>query len=342
MKKQVLKIICFLIIAALLFIRMDKVFSFKYSKCMDKFYDLPKETVDVLFIGSSHVYKGIDPSVLYEDYGIAAYNLGSASQPIWNSYFYLEEALKTQKPKLIVLECYKVTGNEQYADMPTTIKAVSGMKLSKTYIDAIKVSVEDSDDRIDLYFRFPRYHSRYEDIDENDFKDNYGKAHYSHFLGYIPEEKHVPEEIPKTVNEVVEKEPISDKNMLYLNKIVDLAKENDIPIMFLIAPFCNTAKSKQVYYNSLEQYASEKGIPLLNGNKHYAEIGLVGAEDFGEGKHLLYSGAKKFTKYVGEYLNEHYELPDKRNHPDYEIWQKNLEYMKGYYINATESFERDD
>lgn len=341
MKRQILKIICFLMIGILLFGCFDKVFSFKYSKCLDKFYELPDNTVDVLFIGSSHVYKGIDPSVLYEEYGIAAYNLGSASQPIWNSYYYLEEALKTQTPELIVLECYKVTGNEQYADASTTIKATSGMRFSKTYIEAIKASVEDPKERMNFYLRFPWYHARYEEINGGDFLDNYGNPHYDNFLGYIPEQRLVEEEIPQNINSIDKVEPISEKNMLYLNKMVELAKEHDIPMMFLIAPFCKTADEKQPYYNALEQYAEEKQIPLVNGNKYYDEIGLIATEDFGKGKHLLYSGAKKFTKYVGAYLDENYDLPDKRNHPDYGIWQRNVEYMKDFYT-VTENFEEDD
>ena len=42
-----------------------------------------KDTIDVLCIGSSHVYCGINPVQMYDDYGIAAYNLASGSQALW-------------------------------------------------------------------------------------------------------------------------------------------------------------------------------------------------------------------------------------------------------------------
>ena len=57
----------------------------------DNFYDfyntLEKDTVDVLCVGSSHVYCGINPVQLYNDYGIAAYDLAAGSQAVWYSYF---------------------------------------------------------------------------------------------------------------------------------------------------------------------------------------------------------------------------------------------------------------
>lgn len=344
MKRQIIKSICFLTIGILLFGYFNKVFCFKYSKCLDKFYELPENTVDVLFIGSSHAYKGIDPAVLYDDYGIAAYIIGTASQPIWNSYYFMEEALKTQTPKVVVVECYKVSLSKQYEDAVITVKATSGMRFSKTFIEAVNASVEDPKERMNYYLRFPWYHSRYEDIEAGDFLDNYGKPYYDNFLGFIPEQRHVEQEIPQNIKEIDSMESISEKNMLYLNKMVELADEHDIQIMFLITPFCKNADKTQAYYNSLEKYASEKQILMVNGNELYDEIGLVGTEDFGKGNHLLYVGARKFTKYLGRYLKDHYELSDKRDNPDYARWQRNVEYMKEFYSNTnkTENYSKDD
>ncbi len=68
------------------------------------FYKLDEEEVDVLCIGSSHVYYGINTCQLYDDYGIASYLLASPGQPVWISYYLLEEALKTQKPRLVIFD----------------------------------------------------------------------------------------------------------------------------------------------------------------------------------------------------------------------------------------------
>ena len=69
-------------------------------------YVQPKNKIDVLFLGSSHVHCNVNTQLLWDEYGMAAYLMTGAEQPIWNSYYNLKEALKTQKPKLVVLDMF--------------------------------------------------------------------------------------------------------------------------------------------------------------------------------------------------------------------------------------------
>ena len=58
---------------------------------MRALYDQPKDTIDVVMLGSSHVHCGINTAKLFSDYGIAGYDLSSAEQSLWVSYHYLKE-----------------------------------------------------------------------------------------------------------------------------------------------------------------------------------------------------------------------------------------------------------
>ena len=109
MKKTIFKIISFLVAFILTFTGIIQILDFKYLDSIfkvDSFYDLEDNTVDVLVLGSSHAYQGINTAVLWRNFGIASFNLCGAAQPIWNTYYYLEEALKTQTPKAIILDNY--------------------------------------------------------------------------------------------------------------------------------------------------------------------------------------------------------------------------------------------
>ena len=70
-----------------------------------EFYQLEKNSVDVLFLGSSHAVTAFDPCVLYENWGLTSYNLGSEQQSLLISYYWLKEALRYQmyEPYLIQL-----------------------------------------------------------------------------------------------------------------------------------------------------------------------------------------------------------------------------------------------
>lgn len=67
---------------------------------VDKFND-----VDILFLGSSHSYRGFDPRV-FRTYNYNIFNLGSSSQSPIQEELLLNQYLKGLNPKLIVFEVY--------------------------------------------------------------------------------------------------------------------------------------------------------------------------------------------------------------------------------------------
>jgi len=326
--KNIIKIIAFSAIGILLFHCFTQAFHFKYGKSIECSYDLPADSVDVLIVGSSHAYRNINPAVLYENSGITGYVAGSASQYVWISYYYIKELLKTQKPEVIILECYKIYSQVDSTEDSLTIRAASGMKMSKNFIDMINTSVGDADNKFDYYLMFPWYHSRYREINESDFKPYFGKELYKNYLGYLPIRKSLEMEIPDGIEKIEKKKDLTDRAIEYLDKIRELAQEKDIELLFVLSPFCEKAAERQPYYNSLAEYADHYQIPLIQGNYLYEELGLDGNTDFGRGNHLSKTGADKFTLYLNNYLNEHYSLDDHRGDPYYQRWEENMKYMQ--------------
>ena len=64
--------------------------------------------VDVLFLGSSHAYRGFDPRIFMK-YGIKSFNLGSSAQTPIQTEILLKRYLNSLKPKLVVYEVYPST-----------------------------------------------------------------------------------------------------------------------------------------------------------------------------------------------------------------------------------------
>ena len=119
MKKSILKIVAFCMLLVSILVYVDGVLSFKFTDGIaqvSEYYELEDETVDVLILGSSQAFCNINPVVLWEDYGISSYVLAGSAQPMWNTYYYLKEALKTQTPKLIVLDAFATSYQQSYMD----------------------------------------------------------------------------------------------------------------------------------------------------------------------------------------------------------------------------------
>ena len=63
-----------------------------------------ENTLDVLFTGDSEASNTFSPFQYWKEQGIASYNLGGSAQRLNDCYTVLEEVLKHQKPKVLVLE----------------------------------------------------------------------------------------------------------------------------------------------------------------------------------------------------------------------------------------------
>lgn len=65
-------------------------------------------SVDILFIGSSHAYRGFDTRI-FEKYGYKSYNLGSSSQTPTQTLMLVRRYLDIMKPKIVIYEVYPVS-----------------------------------------------------------------------------------------------------------------------------------------------------------------------------------------------------------------------------------------
>lgn len=75
------------------------------------FYGEPEDSIDVLYIGSSPLLRGVSPMVMWKEYGFTGYVRASALQAPAVSYGLLAESLRKQSPKVVVLLCDNIFWN---------------------------------------------------------------------------------------------------------------------------------------------------------------------------------------------------------------------------------------
>lgn len=66
------------------------------------------ESIDILFLGSSHAYRGFDPRIFKKN-GISSFNLGSSSQTPIQTEILLQRYLKRLNPKMVIYEVFPGT-----------------------------------------------------------------------------------------------------------------------------------------------------------------------------------------------------------------------------------------
>lgn len=328
MSKSSVRIICFISILVMVLGYVNKIFKVKYDEGiygLTSFYEQEDNKIDVLFLGSSHAYVGFNTGTLWDEYGIASYVLGGAIQPMWNSYYYLKEALKTQTPELIVLEGFSTAFRGEYTDDGRIIKNNYGLRWSGDKIDAIKVSAPE-ERWTEFLLEYMQYHTRYTELSASDFLKNKNNSFYDDWKGFFML-MHTSSLEAVDVSGVTERAPLLEKTEQYYRAIIELAQMNNIPITVVVSPFAGISGYYQQHFNTASDIASEYGIPFLNCNLLCDEIGIDYAVDAADTDHLNYKGTQKYSSFIGSYLVSHFDISDRRGDVSYESWQRHASYI---------------
>ncbi|MEG0691654.1 MAG: hypothetical protein RR444_01065 [Oscillospiraceae bacterium] len=306
-KVIIIKLVAFLLLFVLLFLGLTQWLKRKeffapwgMTNKIVGFTNEPKNTMDLMFFGSSHAFCTFDPLVVKKQTGLNAYTFGTQQQPFWITYHYMKEALKYQSPKVMVLEILGAKYNEEYSNETANRSAFEPLKISKNRNEMLDVSVS-KDNQFTYYFPLVKYHSRWDELTPEDFGTKYYKGR-DEFKGYVRLEKTSAGQLKDIVN-ITETTPLFGKTEEYLNKIIEFAKSNGIQLVLVGAP-CNADAELKKVYNTVEQIADANQLPFIDYNVLYEEVGIDPEKHFFDGVHMNYDGAKVVTSHLTEYLTE--------------------------------------
>lgn len=287
-----------------------------------KMYDQPRNTIDVVFMGSSHIHCDINTALLWEEYGIASYDYSAAEQPLWITYHYLKEICKYQDPKLVVLDLYcpaRFKADYQYDWLRDNLE---GVKFSVNKLEMLAASCE-SDKWLEYFPDFAAYHERYRDVTSEDFEYLLSsKEERQSFKGYTPYFNVQPQAEPE-LNENMSG-GITIKSEEYLQKIIEYTKKHDIELFLIVSPYITTSEDELVY-NRVHEIADRYDIRFNSTNYFYDEMKLDFDLDFNDQSHLNYNGGCKFTRYLGNEIKENYAIKDRRGKKRWESWDRHVE-----------------
>ena len=203
------------------------------------FYSIEKNTIDVLVTGSSHAYFGYSSNPLWEDHGVTGYVLASPAQRPKYTYYLLKEALKYQKPKVIMYETFGMYYKNDDGNEGDLRKACDAMRLGSVKLEMVNDICKDMtfDEKMSYYFPIIKYHSRWSELDDWDFVS---RELFLHGSRLTMETRQYPP------NKKGHWEPVAPNktSMEYLKKIAGLCKQYDIPLVLFATPV-NTYKEKK-------------------------------------------------------------------------------------------------
>jgi hypothetical protein len=279
-----------------------------------EFYEQPKNSIDVVFLGASLCYKGYIPTIFNRITGFNSFNMGSSIQTVTTSYFVLEEVIQYQKPKVVFLELF--TRALTYEDQIESVRYnFNYMRMGRNKWNLFRYGLSGKEK---VEFLFPAYYKRdqldrivkyaFSPLDTSKVDDLY----YS--KGYVKSKKRISE--PELNSDTTiyrfnwRETDRLESHLNYLQKIITLCKENNIQLILLNSPLPSLIYNKidiAEFENMLFNISESKNIRYLNLNKE--NLGLIDTLHF-EDQHLNYEGAVITTTYLSNYFKQNIKNPE--------------------------------
>jgi hypothetical protein len=280
-------------------------------------YQLEENSIDILFLGNSHIGVGVDPNVIDSFVGCSSYSLSNEAVNMEQCYFNFIEALKTQSPKLLVLELFALRPTLRNDTSNAFVYAnFDGYPLSLNKLQAI-YAFRPPEDYIHCLFPSIRNHELWKDVDSLKFNSELYDAYDSNhvYRGHQPVMSVMDSNaIAKyRTNFVYDSKPyvLDETNEKYLALINQLAKESNITVLYVMCP---------TYYEMNNPYYHYKHAAILaNAKKHkaaYIDFNVLSKQlnftfkNFEnvvrKNQHINQSGTMIVSDYLKVYLKENY------------------------------------
>ncbi|MCI8484084.1 MAG: hypothetical protein HFH41_07060 [Lachnospiraceae bacterium] len=326
--KAILKVIAFLVILFLCnrllwYLLVNDTSSYTRVTLHELYHQ--EKNVDVLFLGSSHTYRSLDPGITDEIFETNTFNGGTSSQAWDGSYALLVEAGKHHDLKKVYLEMYYDVAGENYKErtqMTQTYIISDYMKPSVNRVSYL-LNASSWDYWINGFFPARRnwkklFQRQYvSDLIAEKSQDSYKNYDYvgdpeteeEYYVGkgYVANIK------TKENGNFAHDEPFesaertfSEDDIRSLKKIIQYCKKHEIELVFFSAPMPDFRLAEignyDYYIQHVKEFLAEYDLPYYDFNLCRESYFSYDSSLFKDGDHLNAAGAEEFSKLFSEFF----------------------------------------
>lgn len=326
------------------------------SKKWNAFYEFTENNnVDVLLIGNSHLYTGINPINLSEYLGATSFILAAPGTGVQDSYWALVEALKRTTPSVVVLETYSIGESNPYQlndgslseqmksftarkDVSTKIRSTPYLFALKNYPAAWSETLRNHNYLFNNYEQIEKNKEKIGKEPERFYAHPDNKMYLGRFVTFTTGITDSLQKLYKKKGAPVDgkKQKLSSYARDNVAKIKKLCKEKGIELVFVTLPMYE--KHVKNYPSWKSKFQKEIGgshwIDMQKASM-YTQIGFdtTSFENSYKGnQHMTYSGSLLATYALGEYILKSIKkpLPERAKDPK---WQGYFYDEEGYFYN---------
>jgi hypothetical protein len=238
--------------------------------------------IDILFIGSSHAYRGYDTRI-FDNHGYTSFNLGTPAQTPIQTKYLLEKHIKKLAPKLIIIDVYQklftLRGNESTIDLVSNTSNIG--------LDELKLCIETNS--------FEAFKSLIVSFltNKKKFIEPKQKTYDTYVSGGFVQSS-------KTIYDVSDPPPITSKKLLKsqfenIDSIIKIAKNNNSRIILIKSPITKHFYKKFKISSVFDSIMDKKG-EYYNINK----TDIIDSLFFYDKDHLTQKGVEVYNNFLIE------------------------------------------
>ena len=334
--KNLLKAVCFLIVLGVVILSVQEVVvpyrdwpskGRRTTKTVRSVFNEQKDSLDVLWLGTSHVFSAISPMELYRQTNIYSYVLGIVGERAPVAYYLAQAALREQTPKLVIVDVgvffHSDADNKNTGAWQGALDALPITRMADRVAMA-KGLAETRDEPFDEGYiarsvlPILLYHDNYTaGVEEylNLHTDQlYPRKGFVCTTGIKASKATPVDPAAEPQTNTVEFQELLERfntNLPTANALKKLCDDHGVELVFTKMPVCarksydgRWSVEKHMLAQSL---ADEMGIEFIDLN--YQDVDIDWNTDTRDGgMHLNLAGAVKATSFLGEWLSEHYDF----------------------------------
>lgn len=258
----------------------------------------PEDTVDILAMGDSLSYGMIDTIDFWEQEGYTSHIVGQAGQVVPETYYELKKLMKTQSPKLVIIETH-IMIYEPITELYETEKQF-------------------------LYSTIPvtKYHELWKVMLGK--KDSVMRPH---FKGFEMRGNVYPYSGEEYMQDTGETRRIGGLSRFYMKKLKKLCDENGAELLLVSLP--SPSNYSYATHKGFAELAEELQVSYIDMNLMIGELDIDWTKDMLDGPdHLNYGGTKKVSAYLRAYIKEHYDIESRTDDERVRDWNEQAEKYK--------------
>lgn len=309
-ERKSMRIVCALLFLMVLFaglLYVDKVAqpNIERDAVWGSFKRLEKNSLNVLFTGSSKVHANINPAIIWEKSKITSFDLSGNSMDFLTQYAYLKEAYKTQNPQLVVIDIHFL--NIDVTQENIQKRNISTMPFGLEKIGAVLSTPIPVMEKESWLFPLEQNHSRFYNntgVTQDDYQlENLNLDATNTLLGYRYLE--TSQAVSDKVATMPLDEELFNKNYKQLKKSLDFLKSKDCKVVLISTPEANKDRLGATESELDKRIARDyPDVETLWARDYQDGLGLDYATDFQDKVHLNALGAKKHSNYLAEVLSK--------------------------------------